>query len=127
MEIQISPEKKSKISTKIENGNLKINVKLNLVADIISLDKETDYENNIVLEKISEATNSYFKQELNNYFNKISKEYNVDIDKFCLSSLKYFPTEKDFNDFNWNEKYKNAEFTSNIDVNVVSSLLVTKT
>lgn len=127
MEIQISPEQKSKISTKIENGNLKINVKLNLVADIISLDKETDYENNIVLEKISEATNSYFKQELNNYFNKISKEYNVDIDKFCLSSLKYFPTEKDFNDFNWNEKYKNAEFTSNIDVNVVSSLLVTKT
>lgn len=127
MEVQIFPEKKSKISTKIENGNLKINVTLNLIADIISLDKETDYENNIVLEKISEATNSYFKQELNNYFNKISKEYNVDIDKFCLSSLKYFPTEKDFNDFNWNEKYKNAEFTSNIDVNVVSSLLVTKT
>ena len=127
IEIQISPKKKSKITTNIENTNLKINVKLNLVADIISLDRETDYENNFILEKVSEATSSYFKNELNKYFNKVSKEYSVDIDKFCLSTLKYFPTEKDFYNFNWDEKYKNAEFSADIDVNVVSSLLVTQT
>lgn len=127
MELQISPEKKAKINTKIENDKLKINVKLDLVADIISLDNEIDYENNVILEKVSETASSYFNEELNKYFNKISKEYSVDIDKFCLSSLKYFPTEKDFENFNWDEKYKNAEFSTDINVNVVSSLLVTKT
>ena len=106
---------------------LKINVKLDLVADIISLDNEIDYENNVILEKVSETASSYFNEELNKYFNKVSKEYSVDIDKFCLSSLKYFPTEKDFENFNWDEKYKNAEFSTDINVNVVSSLLVTKT
>lgn len=127
IEIQISPEKKTKISTKIENDNLKIGVKLKLFADVITLENDTDYENNEILELISESAESYLTNEFDKYFNKVSREYSVDIDKFCFSSLKYFPTEKAFNDFNWKEKYKNAEFTTDIDVNVVSSLLVTET
>ena len=127
IEIQVSPEKKTKISTIIENGGLKIGIKLKLAADVITLENDTDYENNEVLELISKSAESYLTNEFNKYFNKVSREYSVDIDKFCFSSLKFFPTEKDFKDFNWKEKYKNAEFTTDIDVNVVSSLLVTET
>ena len=34
---------------------------------------------------------------------------------------------KEWRDYNWEEKFKNAEFDVSVDVNVISSLLITKT
>ena len=127
LEIQLSPNKKSKITSNIENGAININIELNLIANILSLNSNINYEDTDTIDKISTATQNRLNDELNKYFDKTAKEYNVDIDKYYLSILKYFPYQKNFDDFNYKEKLKNANFNCNTHVNIISSLLITKT
>ena len=127
LEIQLSPNKKSKITSNIENGAININIELNLIANIISLNSNINYEDTDTINKISAATQNRLNDELNKYFHKTTRKYNVDIDKYYLSILKYFPYQKNFDDFNYKEKLKNANFNCNTHVNIISSLLITKT
>lgn len=127
LEIQLSPNKKSKITSNIENGDININIELNLIANIISLNSNINYEDTDTINKISTATQNRLNDELNKYFDKTARKYNVDIDKYYLSILKYFPYQKNFDDFNYKEKLKNANFNCNTHVNIISSLLITKT
>ena len=127
LEIQLSPNKKSKITSNIENGDININIELNLIANIISLNSNINYEDTDTINKISTATQNRLNDELNKYFDKIARKYNVDIDKYYLSILKYFPYQKNFDDFNYKEKLKHANFNCNTHVNIISSLLITKT
>lgn len=127
LEIQLSPNKKSKITSNIENGDININIELNLIANIISLNSNINYEDTNTINKISTATQNRLNDELNKYFDKTARKYNVDIDKYYLSILKYFPYQKNFDDFNYKEKLKNANFNCNTHVNIISSLLITKT
>lgn len=127
LEIQLSPNKKSKITSNIENGVININIELNLIANIISLNSNINYEDTDTINKISTATQNRLNDELNKYFDKTARKYNVDIDKYYLSILKYFPYQKNFDDFNYKEKLKNANFNCNTHVNIISSLLITKT
>ena len=127
LEIQLSPNKKSKITSNIENGDININIELNLIANILSLNSNINYEDTDTINKISTATQNRLNDELNKYFDKTARKYNVDIDKYYLSILKYFPYQKNFDDFNYKEKLKNANFNCNTHVNIISSLLITKT
>lgn len=127
LEIQLSHNKKSKITSNIENGDININIELNLIANILSLNSNINYEDTDTINKISTATQNRLNDELNKYFDKTARKYNVDIDKYYLSILKYFPYQKNFDDFNYKEKLKNANFNCNTHVNIISSLLITKT
>ena len=127
LEIQLSPNKKSKITSNIENGAININIELNLIANIISLNSNINYEDTDTINKISTATQNRLNDELNKYFDKTARKYNIDIDKYYLSILKYFPYQKNFDDFNYKEKLKHANFNCNTHVNIISSLLITKT
>ena len=93
----------------------------------MTLDKDVNYETNEILSKISEATKQYLKNEFNNYLNKVTKEYNVDIDKFSSKARAHFSTISEWENFKWDEKFKNTEFDVNIDINLLSTMLLTKT
>lgn len=127
IELLITPSKKSKISVDIKDNKPYITIGLSLDADIMTLNKGINYEISEVLEKISEETNSYLNEQINSYLNKVSKEYCVDIDNFCAKGPSHFSTISEWEKFNWKEKFKNAEFNVNIDVNVLSTMLITKT
>ena len=127
MELQLFPSKKTKITINIIDGIPHISIKLYLNADVMTLEQDIDYENSETLEKISSAAKNYLINELNKYLNKISKEYNCDIDKFYSKAIGHFATIPEWKNFNWKEKFKNAVFNVDLDFNVTSSLLVTKT
>ena len=127
IEIQLFPSKKTKINLNIVNDIPHISLQLSLNADIMTLDTDVNYEANNVLSKISEATEQYLKTQFNDYLNKVTKQYNVDIDDFCLKGPAHFSTISEWENFNWDEKFKNTEFDVNIDINVLSTILITKT
>jgi len=127
MELQIFPMQNSKITVTIEDNAPRISVNLNLHADIMTLNKDVEYETNEVLTKISNATKDYLTEQFNDYLKKVSEEYESDIDNFCTKARANFLTLPDWENFNWNEKFKNAKFDVDIDVNVLSTMLVTKT
>ena len=70
--------------------------------------------------------------EIDTGFNDVSneywaKEYNVDIDRFCTKGPAHFSTISEWEKFNWKEKFKNAVFDVDIDIDVLSTMLITKT
>lgn len=127
MELQLFPRKNTKINVTIEDDSPHIAINLNLHADIMTLEKDVEYTTDEVLTKISNATKDYLTQQFNNYLQKVSKEYESDIDSFCTKATANFLTIPDWENFNWNEKFKNSNFDVNINVNVLSTMLVTKT
>ena len=127
IDLSLIPSKKSKVSVKIENGIPHISVKINAQASILTLENNINYEQNEVLEAFSDSTKDYLEKQFINYFNKISKEYKIDIDCFCNKALAYFPTEKEWEEYNWSEKIMNAEFDIDVNINTISSMLLTKT
>ena len=54
-------------------------------------------------------------------------EYDVDIDEFSLKAPVHFSTISEWKNFNWDEKFKSTEFDVNVDINVLSTMLITKT
>lgn len=127
MEIHLFPSKKSEIKVNIKDDKPYIFIKLSLEADIMTLDKGINYETDETLSKISAATKDYLKEQMNNYLNKVSKEYNVDIDHFCTKGPAHFSTISEWEKFNWKEKFKDAVFDVDIDIDVLSTMLITKT
>ena len=127
MELHLFPSKRSEVKLDIKDNKPYISIKLSLEADIMTLDKGVNYETDEVLSKISNATKEYMKEQLNNYLNKVSKEYNVDIDHFCTKGPAHFSTISEWEQFNWNEKFKDAVFDVDIDIGVLSTMLITKT
>ena len=85
IDLSLIPSKKSKVSVKIENGIPHISVKINAQASILTLENNINYEQNEVLEAFSDSTKDYLEKQFINYFNKISKEYKIDIDCFHSS------------------------------------------
>ncbi len=127
IELQVFPRENTKIDINLKNDKPNITINIKLDADIMTLNENINYETNEVLTKISNATKDYLKNQFNDYLNKVTKEYNVDIDYFCTKAPAHFLTISEWENYNWDEKFKNAEFDVNIDVNVLSSMLVTKT
>lgn len=127
MEVEIFPVKNTKINITLQDGIPHISLDIKVNADIMTLDKDVNYETNEILAKISNAITKYLKDEFNNYLNKVTKNFNVDIDYFSAKAPAHFLTISEWTDFNWAEKFKNTEFDVNIDVNVLSTILITKT
>lgn len=127
IELSLTPTKKPKISVKIENDVPHISVKINVQSSILTLEKDINYEENKVLETFSNSTEDYLEKEFNEYFNKVSKEYGTDIDCFCNKALAHFSTTKEWEDFNWPEKFKTAKFDIDVNIDTISSMLLTKT
>ena len=127
IELNIIPNKDSKFTVNIENGIPTIYLDIDVQASILTLEKNIEYEQTNTLEKFSDATIDYLKKQFDNYFNKVSKEYGTDIDCFSSKALSHFATKQDWENYNWNEKFKSAQFHTNVKVNVVSSQIITKT
>ena len=127
IELQLYPNKKTKVSVNIIDNVPHISINIFVVADILTIEHDVDYEIEENLEKVSNSAEDYLKSELNKYLQKVSREYGTDIDHFSTKAFPHFSTVNELKDFNWSEKFKKAKFDVNVDVDVTSSLLVTKT
>lgn len=126
-ELLIFPLKDTKVSVSIEDDTPHISLELFLEADIMTLDKGINYETEEVVENFSNSTKQYLEEQINNYLNKISKEYNTDIAHFSNKATVYFSTMSEWENFNWKEKFKDSIFDVKINTEVLSTLLITKT
>ena len=103
-----------------------INIELNLQASIVTLEDNIDYGDNATLQKFSESAKTYLESKYSDYFKKL-QDYDIDIDAFSNKALSYFSTNQEWEDFNWHEKFKTANFNVTTNINVTSSTLITRT
>jgi len=123
LDLSVSSIRGSKISVDTSSESPNISVSVFCEAKILTIDKNSDYENSKILEKISDEAEKYLKQHIETYLNKTSKEFKSDIAGFSKHALSKFLSLKDWENYNWISRYENANFTVNVNLDIVSSLL----
>lgn len=101
-----------------------ININISLSGRLSSVIKDLNYADSKTIDTIESATEEYLKKQILDYLNKTSKEYKVDIDGFYYKLKQKFLTIQDLNNYDWENKFQNAEFNLSLDANILSSLLV---
>ncbi len=124
IDISIDALSSTKISVDVAQENPIIKIKLNLTGETLNGLDYLDYSDTKVLNDINNNLKQYLSNEISNYLNKTSKEFKVDITGFYKKARKNFLTLKDFDNYNWTQKYENAEFDVEINSDIISSRLI---
>lgn len=127
IDIYLTPTSNTSIKVKLLNGSPYIQLNYRFSGRIQSSSENTNYLDNNLLDEISSACNNYLESILSDYLYKTSKTFKSDINGFGQEAKKNFLTLEDFEDYNWEEKYKDSFFDINVSTSVKSSLLLTNT
>lgn len=126
IDLSLSQDTPTKIRVSIIDDIPNIDINISLRGQVLSILKGIDYSDKTVIDTISNLTSKYLKKDILKYLNKTTSEFKCDIDRFNTYSKKNFLTINDWNNYKWEEKYQNAKFNLNIDIKIISSLLVSE-
>ena len=117
--ITVRQNKPCKFDVKIENNIPKIKINVYLDAHLESSGTTTDYLDNDNKYKLNKAVEEKITQIVNDYLNKLI-ECDSDIAGIGREAKLLCTTWKEFEELNWKEIFKNAEFdvSSSVSLNV---------
>jgi spore germination protein KC len=124
IDLSVDSRSLSKIDIDLSKENPVINIQLHLGAKVLTEHEDFDYNNAETLSTLNNSLRDYISSQMKSYLYKTSKEYKCDINGFHKFIKKSFLTMSDFKNYNWEQKYQNAEFNIKINSNVISSLLI---
>lgn len=127
LDVFITFKPKSKIDVKIVNGSPYIKIDYNFEGKVYSVTENTNYLNDSSLTAISNSCNKYLHSTITDYLYKTSQEFKSDINSFGKYVLSDFATNKEFKNYNWLNNYINSTFDVNINTDINSGVLLTKT
>ena len=84
----------------------------------------SDYLDDNMLTEISNTCDAYLESVFSSFFYKTAKIFNSDIVGVGKSALSSFRTSSDFENYNWEENYKNSFFDITVNSNVKSGFLL---
>ena len=120
VDLLITESKKPRISVEISDGKPNITVNLYLEAHGLTLNDSIDYTCPKDVEKLEKSSDQFLEDAVTRFLYKTSKEYNSDIVGFGKYALSKYLTWDDWQKANWTENYKNATFSVNINLSVIS-------
>ena len=127
IDVYMIPNNNSNITIDIINGSPYIKVNYKFDGRIYSMKKNSKYLDNSTLESLSDSCNTYLESVIKNFLYKTSKNFNSDITEFGLFAQSNFLTIKEFENYSWNEKYKDSFFDVTVNTKIRSSFLLTET
>ena len=123
LNFRISPYKSSKISVDTSSETPKIHLEFFCEAHVLSIESKKDYGDIDFINTTRPIIENYIKENISSYLDRTSKEFQVDIANFYAVARSNFLTIPEWNNYKWNEKYKNANFSIDVNVNLNSQLL----
>lgn len=127
IDIYLTPIKNTSITVNLINGSPYIKLKYHFNGRIYSTQKNSNYLDPAVIENISKSCNNYLQSIFSTYLYKTSKEFQSDINGIGKYVKNNFLTTQEFENYKWEEKYKDSFFDVSVDCNVSSSFLLTET
>lgn len=106
----------------VSSNTPKITIKFNLKGKALNSIKDTSYDK--AIELLNTNLKQYLEDHILKYLYKTSKEYKSDIESFNKIAKKHFLTLQDFENYNWQSKYENAEFNVEFNDKIVSNVLI---
>lgn len=111
-------------SVTLESSGPHICTNIDLKCTILSNDFGFDSSSKEDVDKLQTAASEYFNTQIMNYYKKTAKEFKADISGLGKYAVYYFPTAKDWEDYNWNDTFENASFEVNTHVDIESSYFI---
>ena len=127
LDIYMTPIRSTDIKIDTSNQTPYIKIKCEFSGRIYSMSENSKYLSSEVLDSISNSCNSYLESVFSDYLYKTSKDFNSDINGMGKYALKNFFTTTQYEDYNWQENYKNSFFDVEVDTSVKSGMLITET
>lgn len=124
--IDLSVSSLEPVNTKVDllKENPIITIKFNLTAKALTGQDTLNFSDKDTLNAINNALKEFLTSKMKDYLYKTSQEYKCDINGFYSIVKKKFLTIPEYENYNWKQKYQNAEFNIEINSNVISSFLV---
>lgn len=123
LNFRISPYKGPKITIDTSTNTPSIKLEVFCEAHVLSIERKKDYGHIDFIDNTRPIVENFIKENITFYLNRTSKEFQVDIANFYTVARSNFLTMPEWNNYNWNEKYKNANFSIDVNVNLNSQLL----
>ena len=118
LSMYITLSKKTDRSLEFINNTPFITCKVYINANILSIDKYSDFSSSENLEIIKDYLNTYLEQKILSCLYKTSKEFKTDIFNFGSLALKKYYTWQDFEISDWLNNYQNSFFAVEINSTV---------
>lgn len=115
----VSVTQTSKAKIKVDTKNDKPRIDITVPLNIIVLDTpagEYDYLDSNYISSIKKKVREVLDKRMQNYIDKIQKEYNADINELYKYSRKNFLSVKEYDEYNFKEKFKDAKINVNLDI-----------
>lgn len=115
--VNITQTGKAKIKVDTNGNRPRIDIKIPL--NIVVLDTpagEYDYLNSNYVSSVKKKVTEVLDKKMENYINKIQKEYNTDLAEFYKYSRKNFLTAREYTEYNFKEKFKDAKIDVKFDI-----------
>lgn len=106
------------INTSIDKNRALINIILEIEGDLSSIQSRFNYEDIKLLEDLRKNMAKNISKNVLAVLTKVQKEYEADVFGFGKKLAKHFRTIQEFEEFNWDENFKNAKITLNTNVHL---------
>ncbi len=110
MDLNIKLNKNTKSSVDLVNGIPYINIEVNILTRVKSMDAGSNTLDEDKTKKIEEYTNRYLEEVILSYLYKTSKDFKTDISGFGRFAVKNFLVWEDWKNYNWLHKFESATF-----------------
>ena len=124
IDLSVSSLEPAHTKVDISNGNPVLTIKFNLTAKALTGQNSLDFSDKDTLNSVNVALKDFLTSKMKDFLYKTSREYKCDINGFYRLVKQQFLTIPEYENYNWEEKYQNADFNVEIDSNVISSFLV---
>ncbi len=124
--LNIKRSRKTEKRVDIINDKPKLCAKVILEADVLSIQSGINYESRENIGVLEKAVEDFFKEGMLRYLNKSCKQFGTDTSGFGLKMKGKFLTWKEWEEFNWLEKYKDSTFDVTVDVKIRRPGLILK-
>lgn len=119
-----SQQKKPKITVLTDGDRPKIDIKLYLEADLRTVSEEYLVEQE--LDDLEEQIIDEIKSAVNKFTEKTAREYRSDIIGFGSYAKRNFSDFDAFKEYNWQKKYPDAEFSTEVEFHLRRSGLINR-
>lgn len=109
----------------IVNGRPRVSLKVTLEADIASIQSGIDYESDTGT--IENSAAAFIKDGITRFLNKTSKDLKSDVCGFGREVKGKFATWKEWEGYNWLDKYKDSVFDVSVDLKIRRPGLIIRT
>lgn len=125
--LNVKQSRHPKKKVKMVGGKPSISVYVRLEADILNIQSDINYESPNKVGILEKAAEELFKTRIQVFLEKTAKEFNSDICGFGMIMKSKFLTWREWENFNWEERYKDSTFDVSVDLKVRRPGLIIRT